>query len=211
MNFENLGDKIIDDQGNVKTIAGGQDARLYYLDVEGNRKKYLLEGEAAGGSDTSDILIVEGEKLKVGGVNEDNTPKFTDVDIYGEFVTTHGEGLIVYGPEQELLSVLDDELKYKNEYDIQRMKRKSIGYFDFESNTFLSSFETLTSIDFNLPQGTLENAILQFSTGDTIEFTITGSSSYKINKPFAFEPNKTYLIYVDVYNIFWCELQNFNQ
>lgn len=210
MNFENLGDKIIDDQGNVKTIAGGQDARLYYLDVEGNRKKYLLEGEVKEGTDISDILIVEGEKLKVGGVNEDNTPKFTDVDIHGEFVTTHGEGLIVYGPSQELLSVLDDEFKYKNEYDIQMMKRKNIGYFDFEPNTFLSC-ETITSIDFNLPQGTLKNAILQFTTGDTIDFTITGSSSYKINKPFAFEPNKIYLIYVDVYNIFWCELQNFNQ
>jgi hypothetical protein len=141
MNFENLGDKIIDDQGNVKTIAGGADARLYYLDYAGNRKKYLLEGE---------------------------------VEIEGQ-------------------------------------KRKSIEYFDFESNTFLSVSETLTSINFNLPEGTLENAILQFTTGDTIEFAITGSASYKINKPFAFEPNKTYLIYVDVYNVFWCELQNFNQ
>lgn len=43
-----LGDKIIDDQGNVKTIAGGQDAKLYYIDYEGNRKKYLLEGEVGG-------------------------------------------------------------------------------------------------------------------------------------------------------------------
>lgn len=34
----NLGDKIIDDQGNVKTFSSGQDARLYYLDFEGNRK-----------------------------------------------------------------------------------------------------------------------------------------------------------------------------
>jgi hypothetical protein len=53
MNFENLGDKILDDQGNVKTIAGGQDARLYYIDFEGNRKKYLLEGEGGG------ITVVE--------------------------------------------------------------------------------------------------------------------------------------------------------
>lgn len=49
MNFENLGDKIIDDQGNVKTIASGQDARLYYLDFKGRRKKYLLEGEGGSG------------------------------------------------------------------------------------------------------------------------------------------------------------------
>lgn len=49
MNFQNLGDRVIDDQGNVKTFSSGQDARLYYLDSEGNTKKYLLEGEAAGG------------------------------------------------------------------------------------------------------------------------------------------------------------------
>ena len=46
-----LNDKIIDDQGNVKTITSGQDARLYYVDVNGERKKYLLDGEAAGGGE----------------------------------------------------------------------------------------------------------------------------------------------------------------
>ena len=164
MNFENLSDKIIDDQGNVKSIAGGQDARLYYIDVEGKRKKYILEGEDS----TSGILIVEGENLKIGGVNEDNTPKFTNVEINGEVVKTNGNGLIVYNTTQELLSVLDNELKYKNDYDIQRMKRKYTSNFTFESNTFLSLSGTITSINFDLPDGTLENAILQFTTGDTI-------------------------------------------
>lgn len=58
----NLSDKIIDDQGNVKTFAGGQDARLYYLDFEGNERKYLLEGEAAGGGEGGDVPA---------GINED--------------------------------------------------------------------------------------------------------------------------------------------
>ena len=49
MDLQLLNDRIIDDQGNVKTIAGGQDARLYYMDINGKRKKYLLEGEASGG------------------------------------------------------------------------------------------------------------------------------------------------------------------
>lgn len=40
-----LNDRIIDDQGNARTVANGQDARLSYIDVFGNRKKYLLEGE----------------------------------------------------------------------------------------------------------------------------------------------------------------------
>lgn len=155
-------------------------------------------------SDFKDILIVESENLTIGGVNEDNTPKFTNVDI-------NSKGLIVHNNTHNLLSVLDDELKYKNDYDIQRMKRKTANTFTFESNTFLSLTENITSINFSLPQGTLENAILQFTTGDNIEFTITGSSSYKINKPFAFEPNETYIIYVDIYDILWCKLYNINQ
>lgn len=207
----NLGDKIIDEQGNVKTFSSGQDARLYYLDFNGNEKKYLLEGEGGGGSDTSDILIVEGEKLKVGGVNTDNSPKFTDVDIHGEFVATHGEGLIVYGPTQELLSVLDDEFKYKNEYDIQMMKRLSRATFDFASNTYITNLREVTEIDYTLPQGTVTNAILEFTTGDTIEFYISGHAKNKINKPFDFKPNKTYIIFLDKFNIFWTELQDFDQ
>lgn len=53
MNKYIFNDKVIDDQGNVKTVAGGQDARLYYLDINGNRLKYLLEGEAQGGEDSA--------------------------------------------------------------------------------------------------------------------------------------------------------------
>jgi hypothetical protein len=49
MHFKGLGDVLIDNQGNARTFAGGADARLYYLDYEGNEKKYLLEGEAAEG------------------------------------------------------------------------------------------------------------------------------------------------------------------
>lgn len=226
-----LNDKVIDDQGNVKTIAGGPDARLYYIDFEGNRKKYLLDGEAAGGAGSgdkisgyvgnADLKFTDGtgylnadeqtKKLKIGSATDSNTPNLEDVDIYGEFVKTHGEGLIVYGPEQELLSVLDDELKYKGDFEIQRLKRQSISYFDFASHTFFTCDTGLTEITFNLPAGTLENAVLQFTTGNTIEFEITGSTAYKINKPFDFAANKTYIILVDAYDIFWCELQSFNQ
>lgn len=37
--------------GNVKTIASGQDARLYYVDINGERKKYLIDGEVAAGDE----------------------------------------------------------------------------------------------------------------------------------------------------------------
>lgn len=225
-----LNDKVIDDQGNVKTIAGGPDARLYYIDFEGNRKKYLLEGEAAGGAGSGDkisgyvgnadlkftdgtaYLNADGEtkKLKIGSATDSNTPNLEDVDIYGEFVKTHGEGLIVYGPEQELLSVLDDELKYKGDYNISHMKLK-YGYdFEFESNTYTYISTPFTSIDVVFYQP-YENAVIEFFTGDSIDFTIESISHTGINKPFAFEPNKHYIIYTDNSNFFWCELQNFIQ
>lgn len=158
----NLGDKIIDDQGNVKTFSSGQDARLYYLDFEGNRKKYLLEGEAEGGG-SSDILTVDGDKLKY------------------------------------------------NNFDIQMMKRLSRATFEFQTNTYITNLREVTEIDYELPQGTVENAILEFKTGDTIEFYITGHNKNKINKPFDFKPNTSYIILIDKFNIFWTEMQNFNQ
>lgn len=70
-----LGDKIIDDQGNVRTIAGGQDAKLYYIDLEGNRKKYLIEGEG-GGTEGPDLSNYEGEKVELkttNGINLETT------------------------------------------------------------------------------------------------------------------------------------------
>ena len=228
-----LSDKVIDDQGNVKTIAGGQDARLYYIDFEGNRKKYLLDGEAAGGSGTGDkisgyvgnadlkftdgtaYLNADGEtkKLKIGSATASNTPNLEDVDIYGEYVKTHGEGLIVYGPNQELLSVLDDELKYKGEYDISKMKveyRGSYEDFSFKDDTYVIFYDPVTSIFLSI-NSPINNGVIEFTTGDTIDFTISSISHLYINKPFAFEPNKHYIIFADKEYFLWCELQNFIQ
>lgn len=40
-----FGDRVIDDQGSVKTIASAADARLYYVDLNTNRIPYLLSGD----------------------------------------------------------------------------------------------------------------------------------------------------------------------
>ena len=91
------------------------------------------------------------------------------------------------------------------------MKRANVDNFKFESYAYLTLTSPITSINYSLPDGSLNNAVLQFTTGENITFTITGSAAYKINKPFEFEQNTSYIIYVDVYDIFWCKLQNFNQ
>ena len=163
--------------------------------------------------DISDMLNVEGSILNVGGVSEEGTPKYGNVEINGVIVATHGTGLIVHDSfaDKELLSVFEHNLKYKNEYDIERMKRVNATDFNFESYAYLTLTSPITSINYNLPEGTLKNAILQFTTGENITFTITGSAAYKINKPFNFEASTTYIIYVDAYDILWCKLHNFNQ
>ena len=47
--MSNLSDKIIDDQGNARTYSNGYDSRLHYVDVNGQDKKYLIDGEGGGG------------------------------------------------------------------------------------------------------------------------------------------------------------------
>ena len=154
-----------------------------------------------------------GRILTVGSLNDDATTKFVETDIIGGYVYIYGSPIVFndINDFSELLTVSSSNFKYKTSYDIERMKRVNATDFNFESYAYLTLTSPITSINYNLPEGTLKNAILQFTTGENITFTITGSASYKINKPFNFEPNTTYIIYVDVYDIFWCKLHNFNQ
>ena len=163
--------------------------------------------------DISDMINVQGVNLNVGGVNEDGTAKFTETNVRGITTKIHGSPIKFYDiiDGSELLTASSSNFKYKNDYDIERMKRANANSFTFESYAYLTLTSPITSINYSLPDGSLKNAVLQFTTGDTINYTITGSNLYKINKPFNFEPNTSYIIYVDVYDIFWCKLQNFNQ
>lgn len=163
--------------------------------------------------DISDMINADGSYLNVGGFNNDGTAKFSDTSVFGTNIHIYGSPIILYDMRDfsELLTVSSSNFKYKFSYDIERIKRADANSFTFESYAYLTLTSPITSINYSLPEGTLKNAILQFTTGDTINYTITGSAAYKINKPFNFEPNTSYIIYVDVYDIFWCKLQNFNQ
>ena len=195
-------DDLLSVQGSVYTVV---DAEGYLVreDIKGERVRYLPGG--GGGSSTDNILIVEGEKLKIGGVNEDNTPKFADVDIHGEFVSTHGEGLIVYGPTKKLLSVLDDEFIYKGEYDISKVKKNigPRGVFLQASDYLTVCTEPFTIIDTFISN--VNNCMCIFSTGDSIEYTFNYETGLKINKPIELQPNKTYAIAIDHGIVYWSE------
>ena len=163
--------------------------------------------------DISDMIKADGSFLNVGSLNNDATPKFDETYVFGKNIYMYGSLISFYDINSfsELLRTSSSDFTYKTDYDVERMKRANANSFTFESYAYLTLTSPITSINYSLPNGTLKNAVLQFTTGDTIEFTITGSSSYKINKPFVFEPNTSYIIYVDVYDIFWCKLHNFNQ
>ena len=167
--------------------------------------------------DISDIIIVtespEGRYLLVGDLNNDATPKFFETNLAGKYINIYGSQINFsdINDFSRLLTVSSSNFKYKSSYDIERMKRANANSFIFESYAYLTLTSPITSINYSLPDGTLNNAVLQFTTGDTINYTITGSAAYKINKPFNFEASTTYIIYVDAYDIFWCKLHNFNQ
>ena len=166
----------------------------------------------------SDMINVQevsggGRILIVGGFNDDAMTKFAETYVIGTNTIIYGSPIIFYDSidYSEILTTSSSNFKYKTNYDIERMKRADANSFTFESYAYLTLTSPITSINYSLPDGSLKNAVLQFTTGDTINYTITGSNLYKINKPFEFEPNTSYIIYVDVYDIFWCKLHNFNQ
>ena len=130
MNFQSINEKIIDDQGNVKTFSSGQDARLYYLNFAGERLKYLLEGE---------------------GMEERLTDKF----------------------------------------ELQR-------------NIFFKCTEKLTEISYTFQH--LNNGLIVFSTGETINYEFTYPASMYINKVIELLPNRDYVIVIENSLIFWTEV-----
>lgn len=58
-----------------------------------------------------------------------------------------------------------------------------------------------TNIQLNLTQ--IPDTVCVFTTGDTVEYTVSFVDGMNINKPFEFEPNKTYAIAIDNYLVVW--------
>jgi hypothetical protein len=58
-------------------LQAGQDAKLYYIDYQGNRKKYLIEGDVEG----PDLSNYEGEKVELKTTNGINLDSNKDINI----------------------------------------------------------------------------------------------------------------------------------
>lgn len=88
-----ISDLMIADQGNVQTFAGSADARLYYLDLDGTEKKYLLEGEVnvEGGAMTPEEIkdAIKDEYATIDYVNQE----IGEIDIPEPIQYTAGNGI----------------------------------------------------------------------------------------------------------------------
>jgi hypothetical protein len=84
---------MIADQGNVQTFAGSADARLYYLDLDGKEKKYLLEGEVnvEGGAMTPEEIkdAIKDEYATIDYVNKE----ISGINIPEPIQYTAGNGI----------------------------------------------------------------------------------------------------------------------
>lgn len=58
-----------------------------------------------------------------------------------------------------------------------------------------------TNIQLNLTQ--IPDTVCVFTTGDTVEYTVSFQDGMNVNKPFEFEPNKTYAVAIDNYLVVW--------
>jgi hypothetical protein len=100
---------------------------------------------------------------------------------------------------------------------ISKLVEKQVKYLDITdtdvtltSKTYLKNTDPITSLSITINADSNDSCLL-FTTGSTFEFNATIDASFKINKQFNFEPNKTYLIAVDNYTILWSELYNYEQ
>lgn len=99
----------------------------------------------------------------------------------------------------------------------QKLVKKQVKYLDvtdtditLTSKTYLKNNDPITSLSITINADSNDSCLL-FTTGSTFEFNASIDASFKINKQFNFEPNKTYLIAVDNYTILWSELYNYEQ
>ena len=173
-----LNDKIIDDQGNVKTIAAGQDARLYYVDVNGERKKYLLDGEAAGGG--TDINLedyynkeeIDGTVQQLNDLIEENyylaQDQFNDIDSRLDSLPDD------YYNKTEVDSIISKKTKSEFLYKYGSVER----VFDEDTSTFTCTGE-LSRESKNGQAGANWSKPCQF-VNETFTFT-NSDRSYKIS------------------------------
>lgn len=181
-----LGDKIIDDQGNARTLGGSQDARLYYEDINGNRKKYLLDGEGGiTGSYVSTINGMSGEVTLTTSNLQNDSGFITSNDIPVSSVNGQTGNV---------------------QLDVHDIKYQTVSALQLADYTYYTVSNILTGdISYAIPAN-LHDTMVKFTTGPSATFTFSAAEDMQLNKEFNFEGEKTYVLAVDNNIVFWNEL-----
>ena len=106
-------------------------------------------------------------------------------------------------------SILNSNTKIVNA--IKTLKTLSDKYEEsstltFNSNVHYICTNLITNFGSVSISANLKNTSCIFSTGSSVSGTINVANGMKINKPFEFEPNKSYIISVDNNTILWNEI-----
>ena len=152
--------KVSELENDTGYITGYVETDPIFSSVSGTLATKTYVNEAI--PDISDMINVQGVNLNVGGVNEDGTAKFAETNVRGITTKIHGSPIKFYDiiDGSELLTTSSSNFRYKTNYDIERMKRANANSFTFESYAYLTLTSPITSINYSIPDGTLNNAVL---------------------------------------------------
>lgn len=189
----------------MRTIASGQDARLYYVDIDGERKKYLLEGEATEKELDPIFSAISG----MYALKTDVPTKTSQLENNSGFITGSdipAETDPVYTADKANLALKTD---LTNVVKLEYLTYSTTGSPYFKSNQFIDFTKTpVTTLNLSLTAG-LKNAAILFLTGGTITYTITNKDNYKVNKAFELEPNSYYLMAIDGKVVLWTKVEEY--
>lgn len=133
-----------------------------------------------------------------GFVTSSNVPtKTSDLTNDSDFVTS---GDIPSVPIN--VSDLNNDSGYITLYDLSQYYQ--VDSIQFSDYTHYKCTVPQTYIELYLTQ--IPDTVCVFTTGDTIEYTVSFQEGMNVNKPFEFQPNKTYAIAIDHYLVVWNEV-----
>ena len=195
-------DIVLADQGNVRSVANPQDARLQYIDLDGNRKKYLLEGEAGiSGSNVTSINGLSGDVTLTTSDLENDSGFITASDIPVNSVNGQTGDVTINIPVSSVNGQTGEV-----QLDVHDIKYETVSGLALSSYVYYTVSSVLTGdILYSIPSG-LHDTMVKFTTGPSATFTFSAAEDMQLNKEFNFEGEKTYVLAVDNNIAFWNEL-----
>lgn len=216
--------KLLTISGNVKTIAGGQDARLYYLDIDGNRKKYLLEGEI-------EVPGVDIDLSNYQTTDRINLQAFSNDTLVNKIYVEGDYAQYGIGAGTKYIDFYSQYFKFWTPdagYHYTGVDFQNVSQVFLPTNTtvngevILPAAEEITGDNWMTPEdnklfiftdplsnisdsynGYVKNCVFKFKTASSIEYNLSFGENIKINRPIEFLPDTNYIIIFDQDYVYW--------